>query len=167
MTGYSIAYLNTWGSPTTPPPHSPSLIYYYYVRVYPLTIDATPLNNNSFFPKTTGNNSSNSTLINDDNLNETRNLTQQDSQTPSHFVTEEIVEAITTTEAQLSISPIPPNFTTPKLKNPTLQQTIIQFTVKSSVTQKYYKTFRPVTKPSYTQKLHRKHFAEHNYIITI
>ena len=32
---------------------------------------------------------------------------------------------MTTTEAQRSISPIQPNFTTPILKNPTLQQTII------------------------------------------
>ena len=76
-----------------------------YVRVYPLTVDATPLNYKSFFPERTGNNSLNSTFINHDNLNGTRNLTQQDIQTTSHFVSEEIVETITTTEAQ-SISPI-------------------------------------------------------------
>ena len=75
-----------------------------YVRVYPLTVDATPLNYNSFFPERTGNNSLNSTFINNDNLNGTRNLTQQDIQTPSHFVNEEIVETITTTEAQRGIS---------------------------------------------------------------
>ena len=78
-------------------------------------------------------------------MNGTRNLTQQDIQTPSHFVNEEIVETIRTTEAQRSISPIPSNFTTPKLKNPTLQQTIIQSTVKPSVAQKNsnmdYQTF--------------------------
>ena len=77
-------------------------------------------------------------------------------QTLSHIVNEEKVEIITTTEAQQSISPIQPNLTAPKLKNPTLQQTIIQSTVKPSVAQKYsqmdYKTFRPVTKPSFKQK---------------
>ena len=78
-------------------------------------------------------------------MNGTRNLTQQDIQTPSHFVNEEIVETIRTTEAQRSISPIQSNFLTSKLKNPTLQQTIIQSTVKPSVAQKYsnmdYQTF--------------------------
>ena len=97
-----------------------------YVRVYPLTIDATPFNYNSFFPERTGNNSSNSAIINKDNLNGTRTLTQQDIPTPSHFVSEEVVETKTTTEAQRSISPIQPNFTTPKIKNPTLEQTIIR-----------------------------------------
>ena len=87
---------------------------------------------------------------------------------PHHFVNEEIVETITTTEAQRCISPIQPNFTTPKLKNPTLQETFIQPTVKLSVAQKYshmdYQTFRPVTKPSYKQQTsHRNNFAEHNY----
>ena len=139
-----------------------------YVRPYPLIDDATPLNYNSFFPERTGKNSLDSTFINDDNLNETRNLTQQDIQTPSHFVSEEIVETITTTEAQRSISPIQPNFTTPKLKNSTLQQTITQSTVKTSVAQKYsqmdYPMFRPVTKPSYKQqKSHKNNFAVHNY----
>ena len=81
-----------------------------YVRVYPLTIDATTLNYNSFFPERAGNSSLNSTFINQDNLNGTRKLSQQDIQTPSHFVIEEIVEIKTTTEA-----PIQPNFTTPKL----------------------------------------------------
>ena len=108
-----------------------------YVRVYPLTVDATPLNYNSFLPERTGNNKLNSTFVNNDNLNGTRNFTQQDVQTPSQFVNEEIVQTITTTEAKQSISPIQPNFTTPKLKIPTLQQTIIQSTVKPSFVQKY------------------------------
>ena len=120
--------------------------------MYPLAVDATPLNYNSFFPERTENKRVNSTFINNDNLNGTRNLTQQDIPTPSLFVSEEIVETITTKEAQRSISPIQPNFTTPKIKNPTLQQTIIQPTVKPSVAQKYsqmdYQTFRPVTRPS-------------------
>ena len=44
-----------------------------YVTVYPLTIDGTPLNYDSFFPERTGNNSLNSPFINHDNLNGTRN----------------------------------------------------------------------------------------------
>ena len=71
-----------------------------YVRVYPVAVDATPFNYNSFFPERTGNNSLNSKFINNDNLNGTKNLTQQDIQTPSPFVNKEIVETITTTEAQ-------------------------------------------------------------------
>ena len=56
-----------------------------YVKVTPLTIDATPLNYNTFLPDTR-NNSLNSTVIHNENLNGTRNLTQQDIQTPSHFI---------------------------------------------------------------------------------
>ena len=52
--------------------------------------NATPLNYNTFLPDTR-NNSLNSTLIHNENLNGTRNLTQQDIQTPSHFINEEIV----------------------------------------------------------------------------
>ena len=102
-----------------------------YVRVHPLTGDATPLNYNSILLERTGSNSLNSTFINNDNLNETRNLTQQDVKTPQHFVNEKIVGTITTTEAQKRISPIQTNFTAPKLKNPMLQQTIIQSTKKT------------------------------------
>ena len=40
-----------------------------YVKVYSLTIDATPLNYNSFFPERAGNNSLNSNFIDQDNLN--------------------------------------------------------------------------------------------------
>ena len=49
--------------------------------MYPLTVDATPLNYNSTLPERTGNNCLNSTIINHDNLNGTRNLTQQGIQT--------------------------------------------------------------------------------------
>ena len=52
-----------------------------YVRVIPLTIDAKPLNYNTFLPDTR-NNSLNSTVIHNENLNGTKNLTQQDIQTP-------------------------------------------------------------------------------------
>ena len=62
-----------------------------YVKVIPLTIDATPLIYNIFLPDTR-NNSLNSTVIHNENLNRTRNFTQQDIQTPSHFINEEIVQ---------------------------------------------------------------------------
>ena len=84
-----------------------------YVKVVPLTIDATPLNYNTFLPDTR-NNSLNSTVIHNENLNGTRNLTQQDIQTPSHFINEKIVQTTTTT--QQSLSPIHPNLTTPKIQ---------------------------------------------------
>ena len=70
-------------------------------------------NYNSFLPDRRQNNSLNSTFVQQENLNGTRNLTQQDIQTPSHFINEEIVETIVTTTQQ-SISPIHPNLTTPK-----------------------------------------------------
>ena len=57
-----------------------------YVKIIPLTIDATPLNYNTFLPDTQ-NNRLNSTVIHHENLNGTRSLTQQDIQTPSHFIT--------------------------------------------------------------------------------
>ena len=46
-----------------------------HIKVFPLTTDATPLNYNSFLPDRKGNNSFNSTLIQQENLNGTRNLT--------------------------------------------------------------------------------------------
>ena len=92
-----------------------------YIKVIPLTTDATPLNYNSFLPDRRQNNSLNSTLVQQENLNRTRNLTQQDIQTPSHFINEEIVGTIVTTTQQ-SISPIHPNLTTPKPKTSTLPQ---------------------------------------------
>ena len=77
-----------------------------------MTIDATPLNYNTILPDTR-NNTLNSTVILNENLNGTRNLTQQDIQTPSHFINEEIVQTTATTTQQ-GISPIHPNLTTPK-----------------------------------------------------
>ena len=56
------------------------------VKVYQLTKNARPLNYNSFLPDIIGKNNLNSTIIQQENLNGTRNLTQQDIQTPSHFV---------------------------------------------------------------------------------
>ena len=138
-----------------------------YVKVVPLTIDATPLNYNTFLPDTR-NNSLNSTVIHNENLNGTRNLTQQDIQTPSHFIKEEIVQTTTTTTQQ-SISPIHPNLTTPRNTNTSLTQLTLQSTFKPSVAPKYshmdYQTYRPMTIPSKTRKpFTRNTFSEHNYI---
>ena len=137
-----------------------------YVKVIPLTIDATPLNYNTFLPDTR-NNSLNSTIIHNENLNGTRNLTQQDIHTPSHFINEEIVQTTVTTTQQ-SISPIRPNLTTPKNPKTSLTQVTLQSTVKPSVAPKYshmdYQTYRPMTKPSTIRKTFtRNTFAEHNY----
>ena len=136
-----------------------------YVKVIPLTIDATPLIYNTFLPDTR-NNSLNSTVIHNENLNGTRNRTQQDIQTPSHFINEEIVQTTTTT--QQSISPIHPNLTTPRNTNTSLAQVTLQSTVKPSVAPKYsymdYQTYRPMTVPSKTRKSFTGNtFAEHNY----
>ena len=103
-----------------------------YIKVYPLTTDATPLNYSSILPNRTGNNSSKSTLIQQENLKGTRNITQQDIQTPSHFANEEVVTIVKTTTQQ-NISPIHPNLTTSKPKNPTLPQVTLQSTVKPTV----------------------------------
>ena len=93
-----------------------------YVRKTPHTIDATPINYNSTFTNREGNNSLISTFIHQEKLNGTRNLTQKDIQTPSHFVNEEIVETMPT-PTQQSISPIQPTLTTPKNKNTVVPQT--------------------------------------------
>ena len=85
-----------------------------YVKVTPLTIDATPLYYITVLPDTR-NNSLNSTVIHNENLNGTENITKQDIQTPSHFINEEIVQTTVTTTQQ-SISPIRPNLTTPKIQ---------------------------------------------------
>ena len=100
-------------------------------------------------------------------MNGTKKHTQQDIQTPSHFINEEIVQTTVTTTQQ-KVSPIHPNLTTPRNKNPTLPQLTLQSMVKPSVAPKYshmdYQTFRPMTKPSKTRKtFKRSTFAEHNY----
>ena len=71
-----------------------------YVKIHPLIVDATPIKYNSFLPDRTGNNSVNSTFMQQENLNETRNPTQQDIQNSSHFVKEQISETIATTTQQ-------------------------------------------------------------------
>ena len=100
-------------------------------------------------------------------MNGTRNLTQQDIQTPSHFVNEIVVETIVTITQQ-NISTIHLNFTTPKPKNQTLPQVTLQSTIKPSVAPKYsfmdYQTYRPMTKPTHRQRTFiRSNFAEYNY----
>ena len=99
-------------------------------------------------------------------LNKSRNFTQQDIQIASQVVHEEIVETIATTTQQ-RISPIHPNLTAPRPKNPTLSQVTLQSTVKPSVAPKNsnmdFQTYRPMTKPSKTRKTFtRNNFAEHN-----
>ena len=79
----------------------------------PLTIDATPISYNSIFTDREGNNSLKSTFIKQENLNGTRNFTQQYNQAPSHFINEKIVETRPTT-VQQSISTIHPTLSTPK-----------------------------------------------------
>ena len=138
-----------------------------YIKVNLFTIDATPLNYNSFLPDRLGNNSLNSFLLQQENVNGTRILAQQDIQTRSHFANEEIVEIVTTTKQQ-SNSRIHPNLTTQRPKNPALPQVTLQSTVKPSVLPKFsqmdYQTFRPMTKPTQKQRrFTRNNFAEHNY----
>ena len=137
-----------------------------YVKAIPLTIDATPLNYNTSLPDTR-NNSLNSIVIHNEIFNGTTNITQQDIQTPSHFINEEIVQTTVTTTQQ-SISPIRPNLTTPKNTITSLPRVTLQSTVKPSVAPKNpdmdYQTYRPMTKPSKTRKTFtRNTFAEHNY----
>ena len=124
------------------------------------------LNYNSFLPGTQ-NNSLNSTVIQQENLDKSENFTQQDTQIASQVKNEQIIETTATTTQQ-SISPIHPNLTTLRPKNPTLPQVTLQSTVKPSVAPKNshmdYQTYRPMTKPSKTRKTFtRSNFAEHNY----
>ena len=142
-----------------------------YIKIIPLTIDATPLNYNTFLTDTQ-NNSLNSTVIHNENLHGTRNLTQQDIQTPSHFINDEIVHTTVTTTQQ-SISPIHPKFATPKNTKATSPQTTLQSTVKPAATlapknsQMDYRTFRPMTRPPKPRKTFTRNiFAEHNYNYT-
>ena len=92
----------------------------------------TLTNYNSFFADRAGNNLLKSTFINPENLNGRRNNTEQDYQTPSYFVNEEIVETLPTTTQQ-SISPIQRSLTISRNKNTAFPQTTIQSTVKRSV----------------------------------
>ena len=127
------------------------------------------MNYNTFLPDTR-NNSLNSTVIHNENLNGTRNLTQQDIQTPSHFINEEIVQTTATTTQQ-SISPIHPNLTTPRNKNTSLTQVTLQSTVKPSVAPKYshmdYQTYRPMTTPSKHENRSQEILLQNTIIIML
>ena len=105
-----------------------------YVKIVPLTTDATPLNYNTFLIDTR-NNSLNSTVIHNEILNGTRNFTQQDTQTSSDFINEEIVQTTATTKQQ-SISTIHPNLTTPRNTNTSLTQVTLHSMVKPLVAPK-------------------------------
>ena len=142
-----------------------------YINIIPFTVDATPLNYNSFLPDTQ-NNTLNSTVIQNENPSGTQNPTQQDIQIPSQFMNEEIVHTTVTTTQQ-SISPIHPNFTTPKNNKVTSPQITLQSTVKPSATlaPKFshmdYQTYRLMTRPPRPQRIFkRNNFAEHNYNYT-
>ena len=120
----------------------------------------------------TQNNNLNSTVINNENLNEPANLIQQDIQTPSQFINEEIVHTTITTTQQ-SISSIHPNLTTPKKNKATSPQITLQSTVKPSATlapkflQMDYQTYRSLTRPPKPRRTFtRNNFAEHNYNYT-
>ena len=142
-----------------------------YIKIIPLTIDATPLNYNSFLPDTQDN-TFNSTVLQNENPSGTQNPTQQDIQIPSHFINEEIVQTTVTTTQQ-SISPIHPNFTTPQNNKVPSQQITLQSTVKPSATfaPKYshtdFQTYKPMIRPPRPQRTFtRNNFAEHNYNYT-
>ena len=109
-----------------------------HIRINSLSFDATLLNYKAMLNDETGNIRLNSTFINTQKtLNGTRNLTQQDFQTPSQCINEEIVETMPTTTQQ-NISLIHPTLTTPHNKKKTkFPQTSIQSTVKPSVAPKY------------------------------
>ena len=117
----------------------------------------------------TGNNSFISTFITQEKLNGTRNLRQQDNQSASHFINEEIVETMPTTTQQ-SLPPFHPAPKTPRKKNAAFSQTIIQSTVKFSVIPKNSQldnqTFKPVTTSRQTNKQKtslRNNFSNLNY----
>ena len=137
-----------------------------YVRITPLTIDATPLNYHAMFPDRTRNKSLNSTFNNtQENLNGTKNLIQQGIQTPSHFVNETMP-----TTTQQSISPIHPTLKSSKNKHTAFPQTTIQSTVKPSIIPKYskmdYQTSKPVTtsRPANKPKTSdRNYFSDQTY----
>ena len=113
------------------------------------------MNYKSKFTDREGINNLNSTFINQKNLNGKRRFTQQDIQTPSHFVNEEIVETMPTATPRI-ISPSHPTLTTPKNKNTVFPQATIQSTVQSSVipknSQMDYQRLRPVTTSRQTNK---------------
>ena len=89
-----------------------------YVRITPLTIDATPLNYKAMFTDRTGNNSLNSTFINTQKMLNRTKLFHNKIFNSYHIslAKNKIVETMPT-NTQQSISPIHPTLTTPQNKN--------------------------------------------------
>ena len=116
-----------------------------------------------------GSNSLNSTfIIKQENLSGTGKPTQQDIQTQSHFMDEELVETRPATTSQ-RISPHS-SYTYNSKKNTPFTQATIQPTVKPSITPKYSQldsqTFKPVRTSRQTNKQKtskRNNFSDHNY----
>ena len=122
-----------------------------YLRVTPLTTDTTPLNYNAIFNDRTSNNSLNSIFIKtQENLNGTKNLTKQDIKAPSHFVNEEIVQALPKTTQQKT-SPIYLTLTTPHNKDkihssPTTVQSNVKLLVLPKDSHMNHQINRSITK---------------------
>ena len=105
-----------------------------YLGVNVLLSLTDTLKYNTIVNDRTSNNSLISNFIKtQETLNGTINLTQQDIQTPSHFVNEEIVESLPTTTQQ-NFPPFAQNLRHHTKKNPRIT---IQLTVKPSVVPKY------------------------------
>ena len=114
------------------------------------------------FTDKTGKNSTNSTfIITQENIYETRNFTQPDNQTISHFMNEEVVGTMPKTEEKRS-SFIHPTLKTPNFKTIDSNHTTIQLTVKFSVAPKYsqmdYQTFRQ--QQNNDRQINKKHLKE-------
>ena len=104
-----------------------------YVRTYPLTFDATTLTYHSFFPERTGNNSLNSTFINNDNLIGTKKSYTTRYTNPITFCKRRNCCNNNNNRSTTKHFTYSTQFYNSKIKSPTLQQTIIQSTVKPSV----------------------------------
>ena len=87
-----------------------------YVKITPVIIDATLLNHNTIFNDRRENSLKSKTINKQETLNRTKNLTQKDIQTPSHFINKEIVETRPKTTIQ-NFSPIRPTLTKLHKKN--------------------------------------------------
>ena len=127
-----------------------------YIRITPLTIVATPLNYIALFTDRTGNTALNSTFINiQENLNRTRNLTQQDIQTQSQFVNEKINEKKANNNATKHFPHSSHTYNSKKQKRiiSTNNNTIYSKTFRySKYSQLDYQTFKPLTTSRQTNK---------------
>ena len=127
-----------------------------YVRIIPLTIDATPLNYKAMFTDRTGNNSLNSTFNNTQKmLNRTKIFHNKIFNSYHNTLTKNKIVETMPTNTQQSISPIHPTLTTPQNKNTAFLQITLQSTEKTSVTPNFsmaYQPFRPATTSCGNQK---------------